>query len=201
MCRSLWERRKEVLEMSKHRHDIVIEDDIWKGIKVFIVNKQGEFKKGDISKWISIAINNLLAGSSAHTRDARHANPYQIPKGVLKVRNLMNDICNRWLESGLRQAPINPGNTTIPIKHLEQMIREVTGFYEKRGIRNNIDNLIKHGHITDKGYTGACLILDTGTNLEYIERIMEQQKRDERMQEQEQQSEAIKQDSVCGGLK
>ena len=54
-------------EMSgKNRHDLVIPDDIWKKLKIFIVNKQGDFKKGDLSKWVVIAIRNLIREERQH---------------------------------------------------------------------------------------------------------------------------------------
>jgi hypothetical protein len=81
--------------MSKHRHDVVFPDDVWKGLKIFIVNKEGDFKKGDMSKWIVIAVNNLMSGYRAHAHGTQNPNPYQIPKGRLKVKNMMQDICKR----------------------------------------------------------------------------------------------------------
>jgi hypothetical protein len=61
--------------MGKYRHNLVIPQETWKGLKVFIMNKQGDFKKGDISKWVGIAINNLLAGYSPHARGTQNTNP------------------------------------------------------------------------------------------------------------------------------
>lgn len=165
--------------MGKYRHNLVIPEETWKGLKVFIMNKQGDFKKGDISRWVGIAINNLLAGYSTHARGTQNTNPYQIPKGRLIVKNMMQNICNQLIQSGLRLPPINP-QTTIPLKHLDQMIREVTGHHDERTIKRHVQNLVKYGYIADKGYPGSFVILDTGTDLEHIERVMEQQKQEER---------------------
>lgn len=151
-----------------------------RGLKVFITNKQeGQFKKGDISKWVNIAITNLTAGYSTHTHSTQNSNPYNIPKGRLKAKNLMLDICNQLIQSGLRHE-VNP-QSTIPFKHLDQMIRDVTGRHDKRTVESRMKDLVRYGYITDKGYTNAFLILDTGTNEEYFERLMERQKQDERI--------------------
>ena len=167
--------------MGKVRLCPVISEQTMKNLKVFIVNKQGDFKKGDISKWVEIAINNLTAGYGAHAPSTHNANPYLIPKGRLKVRKMMENICKQWIQSGLRLAPINAGNTTIPIKHLDQMIREVTGYHDPRAIKNHMQDLIKYDHITDKGYSGAFLILDTGSDIEWIEGIMGKEKQREQI--------------------
>jgi hypothetical protein len=160
-----------------------------RALRTFIVNKQeGQFKKGDLSKWVGIAINNLTAGYSTHALSTQNPNPYQIPKGRLKVKNMMQDICNQLIQSGLRQAPINP-ESTIPLKHLDQMIRDVTGHHDERTIRNHKQDLIKYGYLVDKGYSGALMIKDTGTDIEHIERVMDQQRRDERNKKQEQEQE------------
>ena len=150
------------------------------------MNKQeGQFKKGDLSIWTNIAISNLIQGHNTHAHSTQNANPYQIPKGRLKVKNLMQDICKRWIDSGIRHE-VNPG-MTIPVKQLDQTIREVTGHHDKRAIHGHIDDLVKFGYITDKGYAGALMIKDTGTDIEWIEGVMEQQKHDERQREKEQQ--------------
>jgi hypothetical protein len=164
------------------RHDLIIPDDSWKNLKVFILNSQGDFKKGDISKWVTIAINNLVSGYNPHTRSTQNINPYQIPKGRLMAKNMMQDICRQLIQSGIRQAPINSG-TTIPLKHLDQMIREVTGYHDERTIKKHVQILIKYGYLSDKGYPGALLIKDTGSDIEHIERVMDQQRREERGRE------------------
>jgi hypothetical protein len=60
------------------------------------------------------------------------------------------------------------------------MIREVTGHHDERTVKKRTQDLMKYGYILEKGYTGAFLILDTGTDIEHIERVMEQQKQEER---------------------
>lgn len=161
------------------RRNLVIPDDKWKNLVVFIMNKQGELKKGDLSKWVTIAINNLTTGYSTQAQSTQNANPYLIPKGRLQIKNLMQHICKRWIDSGMRDAPINPG-TTIPLIHLDQMIREVTGHHDQRTVKKHIQNLMKFGYITDRGYTGAFLIVNTGTDLEEIERVQEEQRHNEK---------------------
>jgi hypothetical protein len=116
---------------------------------------------------------------------------------------MMQDFCNQLIQSGLRLPPINP-QTTIPLKHLDQRIREVTGHHDERIIKRHIQNLVKYGYIADKGYTGSFLILDTGTDLEHIERVMEQQKQEENNNNKQAELEAIKQqefDSVIKDFK
>lgn len=179
--------------MGKRHYDFSLPEETIRGLKVFIVNKQGgQFKKGDLSKWLNIFINNGIQGYNTHAHGTHNANPYQIPKGIFKVRNLMEDICKRWVDSGMRQAPINAGNTTIPLSHLEQMIREVTGYHDKRAIQNHIVGLLKNSLISDKGCVGAFLILDTGSHLEWIDRVMEKQKQDEKKTENQQEKQANK---------
>jgi hypothetical protein len=56
------------------------------------------------------------------------------------------------------------------------MTREVTGHHDDRTITNHMKDLVKYGYITDEGYNGAFLILDTGTDIEEIERVLENQK-------------------------
>lgn len=170
--------------MGTPRHNLAIPDDKWRNLKVFIMNKQGDFKKGDLSKYVGIAIDNLTAGYSTQARRTQ-INPYQIPKGRLIAKNLMQDICNQLIQSGLRVNPINQ-ESTIPLKHLDQMIRDVIGHHDERTIKKHIQDLVKYGYLVDKGYTATLVIKDTGTDIEHIERVMEQQKQHERNKEQEQ---------------
>jgi hypothetical protein len=171
--------------MDKHRHDLVISDEVYRGLKVFITNKQeGQFKKGDISKWVNIAISNLTQGINTHARNTQNKNPYHIPAGRLKVKNMMEDICNEFLRSGIRATPLSQGNTIL-LKHLEKIIQDVTGHHDPRAIKNHMKDLIRYEYIKDQGYVGSFLILNTGTDLEEIDRVMEQQKQDEKKQQKQ----------------
>ena len=42
---SVWEGRKEVLDMGKHHYDFVLPEETMKGLQLFIVNKQGDCKE------------------------------------------------------------------------------------------------------------------------------------------------------------
>lgn len=187
--------------MGKKRYDLMIPEDTIKGLKVFITNKQeGQFKKGDISKWVGIAINNLTAGYDAHARSTHDANPYDIPKGQLKIKNMMQDICVEFVRSGIRSMPLSQGNTIV-FKHLEKIIQNVTGHHDHRANKNHIKDLIRYEYIKDTGHIGTFFILDTGTNEEHVERIMEQQKQDGRNKKQEEKQTTKEFDTIMEDLK
>lgn len=169
--------------MDKRRHELVIQDDLWKGLSVFILNKQGEYKKGDISKWVNIAISNLIQGFNTHTHGTQNENRYQIPVGRLKVKNLMLDICKQH-QLDISEVPL-ARDKTILTKHLRQIIQDVTGHHDNRTIDKHIKDLIKYEYIKDAGFLGSYLVLDTGTDIEYIERIQDLQRQDERNQQLE----------------
>ena len=105
---------------------------------------------------------------------------------------MMLDICDEFVRSGIRTAPLNRGNTVL-LKHLEKIIQDVTGHHDKRAIKNHMKDLIRYQYLKDEGYVGAFLILNTGTDLEEIERVMEQQKQEEKKEQKQQLQEQEKQ--------
>jgi hypothetical protein len=103
-----------VIDMDKHRRCLVIYDKTWKNIRLFIMNKQGDLKKGDISKWFNIAVDNLIAGGvkekpdpCTHTQKTKEESKYQ---EYVKIKgSLLNYALERYerfklTEEQLRQA-------------------------------------------------------------------------------------------------
>ena len=76
------------------RHNLVIPDDVMKAFKVFIVNKQSDIKKGDTSKWVVIAMKNLIRQESQqHQYRACHMHDVSKEEEMISnLTELMKDI-------------------------------------------------------------------------------------------------------------
>jgi hypothetical protein len=90
MHTTLWEERKEILEM---RRCVVIPEDVWKGFKAYIMRKQGDLKKADMSKWIIIGMRTLIRQEQQQQHTTY--NPHAMSKEeemVFTLTELMKDI-------------------------------------------------------------------------------------------------------------
>ena len=95
------------------RHNLVIPEEIMKEFKVFIVNKQSDIKKGDLSKWVSIAMRNLMREERQHQQHTAYSlhNMSNEEEMNFTLTELMKEIRSILWNDPLNPIDISCGNS------------------------------------------------------------------------------------------
>jgi hypothetical protein len=111
----------------RKRYCFSLEDSIMNAFRAFIVEKQGTFKKGDISKWTETAFRNLI--SLGHTQQQNTKNLQNAEKTIFKISEKWQQICKYVLNNydGFELKE----KQTLPIKILNDALNNICGIDER----------------------------------------------------------------------
>lgn len=134
--------------MGKNSHDLVIPPDVWKNFKLFIVRKQGDFKKGDLSKYVVIGIKSLMK----EDRQQQHHSAYdrhsmsKDEETVEILTDLMKQIKSILWNDTQNPMDISCGNNCHK-KILRKAISKARNIHDHRRINIWFDRLVEFGFI------------------------------------------------------
>ena len=107
----------------------------------FIQRKYGYYKKGDVSKWVEIAIRNLINDSAQQQQSTKNMQKSQ--KQIVKIAKKWRYVCKYILDKTGHE--VTEGKQ-LPAQMLEDAIIFSCG-NDERTVRNWIDKFVLHEYI------------------------------------------------------
>lgn len=147
--------------MTKRHYDFVLEETSIRQLKAFIMSKTGNLKKGDMSKWVEIAINNLVRNQQQVTTIQQRGLTSE-EREYEDTKELMLGISKLIFES--RDGEPLMKQDKITHQDISSCIMQVRNLRNDRMVPTWIDRLITHGFI---GYSQVnnmklFVVLDNG---------------------------------------